>query len=87
MLIQGLLKDTRAWLFAAVNEWDYPVSREWLIAADQFDLFARANTPKKYQRHLKPHPRPFGTEKRYGGRKKNKKRYTPEEVKALFGRT
>lgn len=85
-LVQGLLKDTRSWVFAAVNDWDYPVSREWLLAADQFDVFARANTPKKYQRSLKPHPRPFQTEKRYGGRKKNKRR-TPAEVKALFGRT
>jgi hypothetical protein len=87
LLIQGLLKDTRSWLFAVVNDWDYPVSREWLLAADQFDLFVRANTPKNKQRQVKPHPRPFSTDKRYGGRKKNTKRRTPEEVKALFGRT
>lgn len=86
LLVQGLLRDTRSWLFAAVNEWEYPVSREWLLAADQFDVFVRANTPKKYARSIKPHPRPFPTEKRYGGRKKNIPR-TPEEVKALFGRT
>lgn len=85
LLIQGLLRDTRSWLFAAVNDWDYPVSREWLIAADHFDTFVRANTPKKYQRQIKPHPRPFPTDKRYGGRKKNKKR-SIAEVRALFGR-
>jgi hypothetical protein len=89
LLVEGLLKDTRSWVFAAINEWEYPVSREWLLAADQFDMFARAHTPKKYQRQLKPHPRPFSTatEKRYGGRNKNRTRRTPEEVRALFGRT
>jgi len=86
LLVQGLLRDTRSWLFARVNEWEYPVSREWLVAVDQFDMFARANTPKKYQRSLKPYPRPFQTSKRYGGRRKNKPR-TAAEVKALFGRT
>lgn len=86
LLVQGLLRDTRSWLFAKVNDWEYPVSREWLLAADQFDMFARANTPKRHQRSLKPHPRPFATSKRYGGKRKNKPR-TAAEVKALFGRT
>lgn len=86
LLVQGLMRDTRSWLFAREADWDYPVSREWLIAADHYDAFTRSNTPKRYQRSWKPHPRPFQTEKRYGGRKKNKPR-TAAEVKALFGRT
>lgn len=85
LLVQGLLRDTRSWLFAKENDWDYPVSREWLLAANQFDAFARANTPKRYLRSLKPYPRPFATEKRYGGRGKNSRR-SVAEVRALFGR-
>lgn len=84
-LVIGLLRDTRSWLFAAEAGWDYPVSREWLVTADLFDVFTRANTPKRYQRTWKPHPRPFQTEKRYGGRKKNVSR-SAAEVRALFGR-
>lgn len=85
LLVQGLLRDTRSWLFAREADWDYPVSREWLLAADQFDVFTRSNTPKRYLRSWKPHPRPFQTDKRYGGKKKNKRR-TAAEVRALFGR-
>jgi len=85
LLVQGLMRDTRSWVFAREADWDYPVSREWLLAANTHDAFTRANTPKRYQRSWKPHPRPFQTDKRYGGRKKNKSR-TPAEVRALFGR-
>lgn len=83
LLVQGLMRDTRSWVFAREADWEYPVSREWLIAADQFDAFTQSNTPKRYQGQWKPHPRPFSTDKRYGGRKKNKRR-TPAEVRAIL---
>lgn len=80
-LIHILHRDPSSWLFAAVAGWEHPASRELLTLADQFDAFMQAHT-RKGQR-AKPYPRPFSTQKKYGGRGKNKRR-TPEELEAVF---
>lgn len=54
-LISVLLVDTSSWLQASVNGWKYPVDRNWMIAADQFDAFVRVNSKSK----PKPYPRPW----------------------------
>lgn len=80
-LVRMLHRDPTSWLFAAVNEWDYPASRELLSLADLVDVLVQVNT-RKGQR-AKPYPRPFSQSKKYGGRSKNKRR-TPAELAALF---
>lgn len=82
-LVQMLHRDPTSWLFAAVNDWDYPTTREALALADLYDAFAQVNSRKGHK--AKPYPRPFSTRKTYGGRKKNKRR-TPEELSALFSK-
>jgi hypothetical protein len=46
--------DPSSHLAAALNDWKGPRSPEWLLLADLFDTFARAN----YQRPS-PYPRPY----------------------------
>jgi hypothetical protein len=41
-----LLTDPSSHLTAAVLGWDFPVSREWIVLADQWDVFVQANTKK-----------------------------------------
>lgn len=41
---------------SSLNGWDYPVTREWIVAADTYDLLVAANTRKG--RRPKPYPRP-----------------------------
>jgi len=57
LLVAVLLRDTSSWLQAAKNEWQYPVSREWLAQAHTFDLLAMANSGKG--KKPKPYPTPF----------------------------
>lgn len=57
MLVGMLLRDTNSWLQAAKNGWQFPVSREWLVAAHTFDLLAMANSGKG--KKPKPYPTPF----------------------------
>lgn len=54
-LAQGLLLDPSSHSFAALHEWDYPMSREALVQADLFDLEHAGRTKKK----PKPYPRPW----------------------------
>lgn len=55
-LVAVLLRDPASWLQAAKNDWDYPVSREWLVATHTFDLHAAINSKNK----PKPYPTPWG---------------------------
>lgn len=69
LLTAQLLKDTDSAVFAACNEWKFPVKREWLVMADLFDLTLRVNAGK---RRPKPYPRPFTPgAKRVGKTKRN----------------
>lgn len=53
-----LAADSSSRVFAAVHGWDYPMSQEALILADQFDAFTRANFKKP-----KPYPRPVNKDR------------------------
>lgn len=53
-LVDVLAHDPSSHLCAAINEWEYPRSPEWLVLADLFDVFARAN-----YKHPQSYPRPF----------------------------
>lgn len=45
-------RDPATWTFAAVAEWEHPLSREALVLLDLFDLEHHVNSKKK----PKPHP-------------------------------
>lgn len=53
-LVGVLAADPSSQIAAALNEWTTPRSPEWLVLADLFDAFVRANY-RKTQRY----PRPF----------------------------
>jgi hypothetical protein len=44
-----------SWTQSARSGWNYPVSREWIVAAHTYDLLARVNSKNK----PKPYPNPF----------------------------
>lgn len=54
-LVSVLERDPSSWLQAAKNEWTQPVSKEWMILANVYDLLAAVNSKKK----PKPYPRPW----------------------------
>lgn len=54
-LVAILLRDMGSWTHASVVEWEYPVSREWIVSAHTYDLLAAVNTKKK----PKPYPAPW----------------------------
>lgn len=65
-LIKILRDDPSSALASALAGWAYPISREALLLADQFDLLHEANSdPKK----AKPKPHPMRPWKASGGRK------------------
>lgn len=48
-----LLRDPTSWLQAAHGKWKHPISYDWLVLANTFDLLAQVNsknTPKPYAR-------------------------------------
>lgn len=69
MLVAMLLRDTNSWLHAASADWQYPVSREWIVAAHSYELLAAVNSKKK----PKPYPAPWPEDgkKRIGRTKKS----------------
>lgn len=54
-LVAILIRDTSSWLGSANAKWKFPASREWIVAAHQYDLTARVNSKKK----PKPYPTPW----------------------------
>ncbi len=66
LLVRALMRDPRSRLHAGEAGWDYPISREWLLLADLWDL----QLQKAVRRgQFKPYPRPFGKQK-LGGRRR-----------------
>jgi len=55
-LVSILLQEPSSWLQAAVRNWQYPVSYEWTVAANTYDLLAQVNSGKKKP---KPYPTPW----------------------------
>ena len=59
-----LLSDPSSHVAAAVAGWDHPVSREWLVLADVYDLTARVAAGKKWKAK-DAYPRPV-PKRRFG---------------------
>lgn len=55
-LVQALLADTTSLLQASVRGWKYPVSREWMMLAELYDLDLRIHSRGG---KAKPVPRPW----------------------------
>lgn len=62
-LVVILRRDPSSAIAAALEGWDYPISRETLVLADLYDLTGQANTAKgKWRSH--PGHRPWKTDTR-----------------------
>ncbi len=81
-LVTVLLRDTRSWVFARMNRWDYPASREHLALAAVRDAIVLTNLSKKDRSRFKPYPVPFPLGRKYGGGKANPRSLT--EVRAVL---
>lgn len=76
-LTRTLLKDPSSHVMAAVYAWDAPVSREWLILADVFDVLQIANWQRsggKRSSPPKPYKRPYADPNRKRRGRTNKSR-------------
>lgn len=58
-LTRILAADPASQVSAALGEWDYPASREWLLMAHLYDLTQHVNTDPKKRSQVKPYPRPY----------------------------
>lgn len=54
-LISVLVRIPDSWLNAAIQNWNYPVTQEWIVGAHTWDLLATVNSKKK----PKPYPTPW----------------------------
>lgn len=61
MLTAILMRDTTSWLQAAVNNWKFPASMEWIMMVQQFDAFVAVNS-----KNSKPTPMPWQSPIRSG---------------------
>ena len=57
LLVSVLVRDPSSWTQAAWSGWEYPVTREWIVASHTYDLHASINTGKG--KKPKPYPNPF----------------------------
>lgn len=65
-LTHELLNDVTSHVAAAAAGWPHPITREWAVLADVYDLLARVNSERK--RKPKPYPRPWDKNKKRFGR-------------------
>jgi hypothetical protein len=79
LLTKSLLSDPESRVQAAVAGWDHPVSREWIILAQQFDLAHAAASKNR----PKPMPRPWPDNKTKMGGKRTVRR-SIEAVRAIL---
>lgn len=79
-LVMILRNDPSSAITAALEGWDYPISREAMILMDQYDLDTAINSPKG--KRPKPYPRPF--KNRDVQRKGNTGGRSREEVVAIL---
>ena len=66
-MVSVLQRDPSSWIQAVTNDWKYPVSYEFVVAAHTYDLLAAVNSKRKPKPYPGPWPAP-GTG-RIGGRK------------------
>lgn len=55
-IINVLERDPSSWFQAAIHEWTQPVSKEWMILANLYDLMAAVNSKKKPKQYPRPWP-------------------------------
>lgn len=78
-LVLVLMSDPTSWLHAAEAKWKHPVSREWMMLADVFDL----QHAKASKRRPKPLPRPWPDRSVKIGGKKTVRRSAAEVLAIL----
>ncbi len=73
LLISVLMRDPSSWLQAADSEWKYPVTQEWMVLKNTYDLHAAINSKKK----AKPYPTPWLSEdtQKIGSNKRQKREH------------
>lgn len=81
MLVAVLMRDPSSWTCAATSGWNFPVSREWIVAAHTYDLHALANSSKG--KKPKPYPTPFPNR---DVKKVGRTDRSPDEVRGLLAR-
>lgn len=64
-LLRVRAREPDSWLFAAVNGWRYPVSREWMMLADLYDLTGKAAAGRRWKKSY-PRPWPKDGAKKFG---------------------
>jgi hypothetical protein len=79
LLVSILRRDPESWLQAAIADWTYPVSREWIVASHTYELLAAVNTKGK----SKPYPTPWPQE---GTNKIGSKKQATSDVLAQLER-
>lgn len=86
LLLRDLTDNPESRFHARIARWKYPVSREWMMLAEEFDAANRRVTPKG-KPAPKPLPRPWPdrTTKRFGGKAKNGHRTREESIRILKG--
>jgi len=57
-LVNMLLQDPASWLQASKSGWKYPVSQEWMLLAELFDLTHQVNSKNKVKPLVRPWPDP-----------------------------
>lgn len=56
LLVKIFARDPESWFQAAVNGWKYPVSHEWIVLANQYDMNAQLNSKRKPKPIARPWP-------------------------------
>jgi len=56
LLVKIFARDPNSWFQAAVNGWKYPVSHEWIVLANQYDMNAQINSKRKPKPMARPWP-------------------------------
>lgn len=71
LLVSVLMRDPSSWLQAAANDWKHPVSFEWMVQTNTYDLHAAINSKRK----AKPYPTPWQSPdtNRIGSKKRQKR--------------
>lgn len=54
-LVSALMKDPASWTQAAKSNWKHPVSFDWMVLANSYDLQTTINSKRK----PKPYPTPW----------------------------
>ena len=57
-LTKMLIRDPKSWVQAAKSGWKYPVSQEWMLLAELFDLTHQINSKNKVKPLARPWPDP-----------------------------